>query len=107
MLSYSLFYVNTDYEDYESEDVEHEDDLERDRGTYEIIIDGSGASDRHEVPVVSPGPPQEPPREAVRSAAVRPCDTSAELFTLQSTRLNAAQPLKGKLTNCHNSGCER
>lgn len=67
-----------------------------------------GASDKgHEVPPVNPGPPREPPREAARSAAVRPCDTSAELFTLQSTRLNAAQPLKGKLTNCHNSGCER
>ncbi|XP_023946898.1 voltage-dependent calcium channel subunit alpha-2/delta-4 isoform X1 [Bicyclus anynana] len=96
-----------DYEDYENEDLEHEDEMDRDRGTYEIIIDGMGASDRHEVPVVSPGPPREPPREAARSAAVRPCDTSAELFTLQSTRLNAAQPLKGKLTNCHNSGCER
>ncbi|CAH2236386.1 jg10766 [Pararge aegeria aegeria] len=96
-----------DYEDYENEDLESDDELDRDRGTYEIIIDGIGASDRHDVPVVSPGPPREPPREAARSAAVRPCDTSAELFTLQSTRLNAAQPLKGKLTNCHNSGCER
>ncbi|CAH0727477.1 unnamed protein product, partial [Brenthis ino] len=97
-----------DYEDYESEDMEHDDDLDRDRGTYEIIIDGMGGTDKgHEAPPASPGPPREPPREAARSAAVRPCDTSAELFTLQSTRLNAAQPLKGKLTNCHNSGCER
>lgn len=88
--------------------MEHDDDLDRDRGTYEIIIDGMGGTDKgHEAPPASPGPPREPPREAARSAAVRPCDTSAELFTLQSTRLNAAQPLKGKLTNCHNSGCER
>ncbi|XP_049874672.1 voltage-dependent calcium channel subunit alpha-2/delta-3 isoform X2 [Pectinophora gossypiella] len=104
---------DSDYEDYESEDLDS-DDIERDRGTYEIIIDGMGATEDkgHAPPVPIPGgggsgPPREPPREAARSAAVRPCDTSAELFTLQSTRLNAAQPLKGKLTNCHNSGCER
>lgn len=93
-----------------------DDDMDRDRGTYEIIIDGvggtgsnaGGSSGGEEVrPPSGNGGPREPPREAARSAAVRPCDTSAELFTLQSTRLNAAQPLKGKLTNCHNSGCER
>ncbi|CAH0592632.1 unnamed protein product [Chrysodeixis includens] len=105
-----------DYEDYENEDMENDDDLDRDRGTYEIIIDGLGETSRdngrsHTGPSPPPGggggamPP--PPREAARSAAVRPCDTSAELFTLQSSRLNTAQPLKGKLTNCHNSGCER
>lgn len=102
-------YVLADYEDYESE--QDSDDVERDRGTYEIIIDGLGTTEdkNHEDPagLPVPGPAREPPREAVRSAAVRPCDTSAELFTLQSTRLTAAQPLKGKLTNCHNSGCER
>ncbi|KAM3967735.1 LOW QUALITY PROTEIN: voltage-dependent calcium channel subunit stolid [Aphomia sociella] len=110
-----------DYEDYENEDSESDDDLDRDRGTYEIIIDGMGSSGGSGGGDVEPprggggngglgggsAIPREPPREAARSAAVRPCDTSAELFTLQSTRLNAAQPLKGKLTNCHNSGCER
>ncbi|KAG6450510.1 hypothetical protein O3G_MSEX006621 [Manduca sexta] len=109
--------IFSDYEDYENEDIENDEDVDRDRGTYEIIIDGLGESSRDggrpAGPAMSPGPPpgaathREPPREAARSAAVRPCDTSAELFTLQSTRLNAAQPLKGKLTNCHNSGCER
>lgn len=103
-------YALADYEDYESE--QDSDDTERDRGTYEIIINGMGATEdkTREPPPVglpAPGPAREPPREAVRSAAVRPCDTSAELFTLQSTRLDTAQPLKGKLTNCHNSGCER
>lgn len=109
-----ITFVITDYEDYESEDMENDDDLDRDRGTYEIIIDGLGETSRdggrnHGGPSPSPGggAPPPPPREAARSAAVRPCDTSAELFTLQSSRLNTAQPLKGKLTNCHNSGCER
>lgn len=101
----------TDYEDYETEDMENDDDLDRDRGTYEIIIDGLGESTRDGGRVPPPPPAAggvpPPPREAARSAAVRPCDTSAELFTLQSSRLNTAQPLKGKLTNCHNSGCER
>ncbi|CAG9135650.1 unnamed protein product [Plutella xylostella] len=99
-----------DYEDYEGEDSDDTSEAgERDRGTYEIIIDGLGQDKEPHAdsPSMPPGPPREPPREAVRSAAVRPCDTSAELFTLQSARLNAQQPLKGKLTNCHNSGCER
>lgn len=109
-----------DYEDYESEDVENDEDVGRDHGTYEIIIDGPGGErsreggqdNRPNGPPVAPLPAgaathRSPTREATRSAAVRPCDTSAELFTLQSARLNAAQPLKGKLTNCHNSGCER
>ncbi|KAI8438731.1 hypothetical protein MSG28_011143 [Choristoneura fumiferana] len=101
-----------DYEDYENEELDADED-DRDRGKYEIIIDGFGAEKGPEEgrapPTGSQGgsAPREPPREAARSAAVRPCDTSAELFTLQSSRLNAAQPLKGKLTNCHNSGCER
>lgn len=104
--------LHLDYEDYEGEDVDHDDDTDRDRGTYEIILDGGGESPRGGPAGAPPPPPpapspREPSREAVRSAAVRPCDTSAELFTLQSTRLSAAQPLKGKLTNCHNSGCER
>ncbi|XP_063616501.1 voltage-dependent calcium channel subunit alpha-2/delta-3 [Cydia splendana] len=94
-----------DYEDYEHDSDEDPEEEERDRGKYEIIIDGYGAG--AEKPAERPPGAREPPREAARSAAVRPCDTSAELFTLQSTRLNAAQPLKGKLTNCHNSGCER
>lgn len=30
-----------------------------------------------------------------------------DLFVLQPERLNSSTPLKGKLTNCHSSGCER
>ncbi|CAG4977907.1 unnamed protein product [Parnassius apollo] len=105
--------LDADYEDYEKEDLEYED-VSRDPGPYEIIVDGTGgttvgreAGEGREGWMGREGPPREAPREAVRSAAVRPCDTSAELFTLQSDKLNSAQPLKGKLTNCHNSGCER
>ncbi|XP_053622117.1 voltage-dependent calcium channel subunit alpha-2/delta-3 isoform X1 [Plodia interpunctella] len=105
-----------DYEDYETDSgLGNDEEIDRDRGTYEIILDGKSSSNSdgggEEPPQGGNGggfsTVREPPREAARSAAVRPCVTSAELFTLQSTRLNAAQPLKGKLTNCHNSGCER
>lgn len=40
----------------------------------------------------------------------RPCDRKVELYALQPERLNTSgqnNPLKGKLTNCHVTGCER
>lgn len=37
----------------------------------------------------------------------RPCDLKTDLYILQPERLNSSTPLKGKLTNCHSSGCER
>lgn len=41
---------------------------------------------------------------------VRPCDKKVDLYILQPERLNTSgqsNPLKGKLTNCHVTGCER
>lgn len=41
---------------------------------------------------------------------VRPCDKKTDLYILQPDRLNTSgqsNPLKGKLTNCHVTGCER
>lgn len=37
----------------------------------------------------------------------RLCDLKTDQFVLQPDRLNTSTPLKGKLTNCHSSGCER
>jgi len=40
----------------------------------------------------------------------RPCQQMVHLYNLQPDRLNTSglfNPLKGKLTNCHSSGCER
>ncbi|XP_058802491.1 voltage-dependent calcium channel subunit alpha-2/delta-3 isoform X2 [Phymastichus coffea] len=37
---------------------------------------------------------------------LRTCEKKTDLYILQPERLNT-QPLKGKLTNCHSSGCER
>lgn len=41
------------------------------------------------------------------STYTRPCDLKIDSFVLQPDRLNTSTPLKGKLTNCHASGCER
>ena len=41
---------------------------------------------------------------------LRTCEKKTDLYILQPDRLNAsgqANPLKGKLTNCHITGCER
>lgn len=41
---------------------------------------------------------------------VRACDRKTDLYILQPDRLNIsgqANPLKGKLTNCHVTACER
>lgn len=43
-------------------------------------------------------------------SGVRPCDKRTDLYILQPERLNTSgqsNPLKGKLTNCHVTGCER
>jgi hypothetical protein len=44
------------------------------------------------------------------SGPARPCEKRVDLYALQADRLNtsgAFNPLKGKLTNCHVTGCER
>lgn len=41
---------------------------------------------------------------------VRTCEKRTDLYILQPERLNTSgqsNPLKGKLTNCHVTGCER
>lgn len=48
------------------------------------------------------------PQKVIPDASyTRPCDLKTDLFVLQPDRLNSSTPLKGKLTNCHSSGCER
>ncbi|KAG8235605.1 hypothetical protein J437_LFUL014649, partial [Ladona fulva] len=44
------------------------------------------------------------------SSDARPCNKRTDLYILQPERLNTSglfNPLKGKLTNCHVTGCER
>ncbi|KAK6624715.1 hypothetical protein RUM44_011574 [Polyplax serrata] len=47
---------------------------------------------------------------STNGSSPRPCDKRVFLYNLQPDRLNTSgifNPLKGKLTNCHSSGCER
>ncbi|XP_063239126.1 voltage-dependent calcium channel subunit alpha-2/delta-3 isoform X2 [Bacillus rossius redtenbacheri] len=57
-----------------------------------------------------PGPGGGPPPPPANRSRPRPCDRRVDLYILQPERLNTSgqsNPLKGKLTNCHMSGCER
>lgn len=61
-------------------------------------------------PSPAPQPPQAAPPPTANTSRLRPCDKRVDLYVLQPDRLNtsgAANPLKGKLTNCHATGCER
>lgn len=67
-----------------------------------------------------PSPPLPPPPRAIpppvmrapphNRTRARPCTKRVDLYILQPGRLNNSgsfNPLKGKLTNCHATGCER
>lgn len=50
------------------------------------------------------------PGNTHNQSGLRPCDRKVDLYILQPERLNTSgqsNPLKGKLTNCHVTGCER
>ncbi|XP_034941199.1 voltage-dependent calcium channel subunit alpha-2/delta-4 isoform X2 [Chelonus insularis] len=65
-------------------------------------------------PVIA-SPPTVPPATHATSAQymlskLRTCEKKTDLYILQPERLNTSgqsNPLKGKLTNCHVTGCER
>ena len=46
----------------------------------------------------------------IDNSEIRRCDRKVDLYVLQPDKLNTSgqnSPLKGKLTNCHITGCER
>lgn len=62
------------------------------------------------IPPVQKPLPASGPRIIPDPLHARPCDLRTDLYILQPDRLNVtgqSNPLKGKLTNCHSSGCER
>lgn len=65
---------------------------------------GSAPGTQGSAPPPDPASPSIPPGGA---NGVRACDKRTDLYVLQADRLNMSQPLKGKLTNCHVTGCER
>ncbi|XP_066903805.1 voltage-dependent calcium channel subunit alpha-2/delta-4 isoform X1 [Halyomorpha halys] len=62
-------------------------------------------------PLQAPEPPMFPQKQHQnRTQYARPCVKKVDLYVLQPGRLNNSgmnNPLKGKLTNCHVTGCER
>ncbi|XP_067207897.1 voltage-dependent calcium channel subunit alpha-2/delta-3 isoform X6 [Linepithema humile] len=65
-------------------------------------------------PAIAPALPASPPTTRATSAhyprKLRSCEKKTDLYILQPERLNTSgqsNPLKGKLTNCHVTGCER
>ncbi|CAB3369336.1 Hypothetical predicted protein [Cloeon dipterum] len=59
-------------------------------------------------PMTPPPPPR--PTTPIPIGPARPCEKRSDLYVLQPERLNTSgsfNPLKGKLTNCHVTGCER
>jgi hypothetical protein len=61
-------------------------------------------------PMTPPPPPPPKSTAPVPTGPARPCEKRSDLYVLQPERLNTSgsfNPLKGKLTNCHVTGCER
>ncbi|XP_018363754.1 PREDICTED: voltage-dependent calcium channel subunit alpha-2/delta-3-like, partial [Trachymyrmex cornetzi] len=80
--------------------------------TDEVTSDGNNVYVRF--PVIAPATPVSPPTTRATSAhyprKLRACEKKTDLYILQPERLNTSgqsNPLKGKLTNCHITGCER
>ncbi|KAF6216261.1 hypothetical protein GE061_000601 [Apolygus lucorum] len=62
------------------------------------------------MPAQAPKPPTVTYRVPPNGSHARPCTKKVDLYVLQPDRLNSSglnNPLKGKLTNCHVTGCER
>lgn len=77
-------------------------------------VDGGVRVEQDAPPAVPPPPravPPPPPRATPHNRTrARPCTKRTDLYILQPMRLNNSgsfSPLKGKLTNCHSTGCER
>ncbi|XP_035730940.1 voltage-dependent calcium channel subunit alpha-2/delta-3-like isoform X1 [Vespa mandarinia] len=74
----------------------------------------SGKEHFSEIPVAPPIPVSPPTTRATSAhfppRKLRSCEKKTDLYILQPERLNTSgqsNPLKGKLTNCHVTGCER
>ncbi|XP_017854506.1 voltage-dependent calcium channel subunit alpha-2/delta-3 isoform X2 [Drosophila busckii] len=110
-----------EYDNYETDDTfpentygeEYEESFEPD---YSMPVDQEMDEffTTADVEYTTPPPKQHKPHSGPRYAPdpqnSRRCDLRTDLYMLQPERLNQGgqnNPLKGKLTNCHVSGCER
>ncbi|XP_049277922.1 voltage-dependent calcium channel subunit alpha-2/delta-4 isoform X1 [Anopheles funestus] len=105
---------NTNYNYDGTDDVEDEDTYDYEQPDYDLPPEHSDVTtpdyDQRSTPTPQRSHTQAGPRVAPDPAHARPCDLKTDLYVLQPERLNSSgqnNPLKGKLTNCHSSGCER
>lgn len=103
----------SDYSD-ENEELTYTDDyIDKEEFDYPPIeSDDNEKLETPEIerPTPAPRPIPSGPRVIPDPKHARSCDLKTDLYILQPERLNASgqnNPLKGKLTNCHSSGCER
>ncbi|XP_020293530.1 voltage-dependent calcium channel subunit alpha-2/delta-3 isoform X2 [Pseudomyrmex gracilis] len=83
--------------------------------TEEVTVDENNEYLKYPAfPPIAPATPVSPPTTRATSAhyprRLRTCEKKTDLYILQPERLNTSgqnNPLKGKLTNCHVTGCER
>ncbi|XP_076634618.1 voltage-dependent calcium channel subunit stolid isoform X2 [Colletes latitarsis] len=102
-----LTFTDTDEETHEFEPIGSAD------ATDEPSLDENEAFPR--IPAVAATSPASPGTTRATSAyypqrKLRTCEKKTDLYILQPERLNTSgqsNPLKGKLTNCHVTGCER
>lgn len=72
--------------------------------------DSSEADAPSPPPLYVPSPHKIRRAQLIDNVKLRTCAKKVSLFVLQAARLNnsgQSNPLKGKLTNCHATGCER
>ena len=80
-----------------------------------LTEDPTPGSETHpSYPAVAPAPAAPPATHATSTQyplhKLRSCEKKTDLYILQPERLNTSgqsNPLKGKLTNCHVTRCER
>ncbi|XP_037043821.1 voltage-dependent calcium channel subunit alpha-2/delta-4 isoform X2 [Bradysia coprophila] len=101
-------YVSENYGDKDLDDVD-ESNYSEDDYDEEPNVDIDFTTQETESVTMKPKSVQPPPtpRVTTNQHNSRPCDLKTDLYILQPERLNSSTPLKGKLTNCHSSGCER
>ncbi|XP_059617030.1 voltage-dependent calcium channel subunit alpha-2/delta-3 isoform X2 [Phlebotomus argentipes] len=104
----------TDQDEDDIDDINYSDDYDTNFDYPPISNDYVTAPEiifeRPTQPPPRPVTPPPGPRVIPDPNHARPCDLKTDLYILQPDRLNSSgqsNPLKGKLTNCHSSGCER
>ena len=91
-----------DTEDASVETVEDDDESEEKVDYYDPLMDEFSIKDGGRIPLLK--------MTYINKTTPRPCDKQVTLYELNEARFNRdgkPVPIKGKLTNCHSSDCDR